>query len=380
MKVKKYRASTMPEAMKLIRSDLGNEAIILNSRVIQSKGFFGFLKKRSIEVIAALDEMSPEQVQQPVNIRKEAAAVMETQENKETKQETEELRKEILALKELLLDTAKQMEKEEPVQPAPIQYLEQLLCQQEINKQFIAEITAAAFEWYKANDLVNTEREILLWAKEYMAEKIAHMPFSGMSHEKKFITVVGPTGVGKTTTLAKMAADAILTYKKKIAFITTDTYRIAAIEQLKTYANILKAPLEVCYNREDFQLAVNKLRDYDAVFIDTAGRNFRNPAYVADLKRLIDFNNEMETFLVLSLTTKQMDMEEVLEQFKAVDIDKLILTKADETSVYGAIFNLLYSWKKPVAYITNGQNVPDDIVVATAERIVDQLLGVNEHE
>ena len=169
------------------------------------------------------------------------------------------------------------------------------------------------------------------------------MPFGGVSFTKKYINVVGPTGVGKTTTLAKIAAECILKYKKRVAFITTDTYRIAAIEQLKTYANILNVPLEVCYNLNDFQQATRQFESYDMVFIDTAGRNFRNQKYVEDLRNIIDYNQDMETFLVLSLTAKQIDMEDIYKQFSLISIDKMIFTKADETSTYGAMFNIIYS-------------------------------------
>ncbi len=324
MKVKKYRASTMPEAMKRIRSELGNNAIILNSRVIQTNGFLGFFKKRSIEVIAALDDKPTERVgQMAVNKRKDKetpVATFHTQvenhsDNKE-EQETEKLRREISELKKLVSNAVERDDKKEPSLPAPIQNLRQLLLKQEIAENVVETIVNASLNWWQESEDEKIEADVLIWAKEYMIKKISHLPFSGISFTKKFITVVGPTGVGKTTTLAKMAADCILKYKKKIAFITTDTYRIAAIDQLKTYANILNVPIEVCYNMEDFQQAVEKFENYDLVFIDTAGRNFRNPVYVADLKKIIDFNKEMETFLVLSLTSKQIDMEEIYHQFE----------------------------------------------------------------
>ncbi|WML50512.1 hypothetical protein RCG23_04140 [Neobacillus sp. PS3-34] len=184
------------------------------------------------------------------------------------------------------------------------------------------------------------------------------------------------TGVGKTTTLAKIAADCVIKYKKKVAFITTDTYRIGAIEQLKTYAKILNVPLEVCYNIDDFKEASQKFEDYDIVLIDTAGRNFRNKQYVEDLQKIIDFNKDMETFLVLSLTAKQKDMEQIYRQFSIVNINKLIFTKADETSVYGPMINMIKDHQIGVSYVTNGQNVPDDMTSANPEVLINLLLGV----
>ena len=248
---------------------------------------------------------------------------------------------------------------------------------QGIHQEMIVEVIKVTLERWYSNGAKSSLEDVYQWAREYLIQQISHLPFGGITFTKKYVNVVGPTGVGKTTTLAKMAADCILKYNKKVAFITTDTYRIAAIEQLKTYANILNVPIEVCYNLDDFQKATILFKSYDLVFIDTAGRNFRNRKYVEDLKNIIDYKQEMETFLVLSLTSKQIDMEEILQQFSTITIDKLIFTKSDETSTYGAMFNIIYSGQKAAAYITNGQNVPEDMVVASPENIVNRIIGVD---
>jgi flagellar biosynthesis protein FlhF len=203
---------------------------------------------------------------------------------------------------------------------------------------------------------------------------MVHLAFVGISYQKKYINVVGPTGVGKTTTLAKLAAESMLKNQKKIAFITTDTYRIAAIEQIKTYAKILNAPLEVCYSLEDFQKAKEKFKEMDMVFIDTAGRNFRNRELVSDLEKLIDFTEEVETFLVLSVTSKLNDMLEIYDNFSSIQIDKIIFTKLDETNLRGSMYDFILSADKGVAYMTNGQNVPDDILMATARLTAEEIL------
>lgn len=202
--------------------------------------------------------------------------------------------------------------------------------------------------------------------------------FGEISLAKKYINVIVPTGVGKTTTLAKIAANIILRQQKSVGFITTDTYRIGAIEQLKTYANILDVPLEVCYSLEDFEHATKKLEECDVILIDTAGRNFRNKKYVEDLMQVVDYKREMETLLVLSMTAKQDDLEEIYQQFSAIKIDAFVFTKLDETSSYGAMINLIVACKKGAAYITTGQNVPDDIVPATPEELVNKLFEVVE--
>ena len=172
----------------------------------------------------------------------------------------------------------------------------------------------------------------------------------------------------------------MLKQNKRVAFITTDTYRIAAIDQLKTYAKILNVPIEVAYNLEDFQKAIERFSHYDIVFIDTAGRNFRNADYVKDLQSIIDFSVDMETYLVLSLSSKQKDMEEIYSQFSMIPIKQVIFTKADETSTYGAMVNFMIKNEIGAAYVTNGQNVPDDIEMATPQLLVEMVLGEKTYE
>jgi flagellar biosynthesis protein FlhF len=385
VKVKKYRAPSMNEAMKLIRKELGNDAIILNSRVIQTDGFLGFFKKRSIEVVAALDTKPTETAHPILKEYQKGMDISAPKLNSTFKttivqkdaSESEELMKEISQLKSLLRKVKVENENSEIPLPEPVQELKQLLIKQGIHKEILVEVIKMSLEQWYSNGGKPTKEDVFQWAREYLMKQISHLPFGGITFTRKYINVVGPTGVGKTTTLAKIAADCILQYNKRIAFITTDTYRIAAIEQLKTYANILNVPIEVCYNLDDFKKAMVLFESYDLVFIDTAGRNFRNRKYVEDLKNIIDFKQHMETFLVLSLTSKQIDMEEIFQQFSTITIDKLIFTKSDETSTFGAMFNMIYFGQKAAAYMTNGQNVPEDMVVASPQNIVNRIIGVD---
>ncbi|MDE3838535.1 flagellar biosynthesis protein FlhF [Bacillus methanolicus] len=394
MKVKKYVASTMTEAMKLIRAELGNDAVILNSKVVHTGGFLGFFKKKNIEVIAAVDPIPKDEAipivkQKTKNIPKEKEYQFEKQQDiyPENKLEstfhnlrTSELIKEISEIKALLKKGHSTFNESGIPLPGPLHEASLLMEKQEINKQIQAAVLEELIEkWYLTGARASID-EVLSWLKSYICNRIANLTFGGVHFAKQYVNVVGPTGVGKTTTLAKIAADCVLTHKKKAAFITTDTYRIAAIDQLKTYAQLLNVPLEVCYNMEDFQKAANQFADYDIVFIDTAGRNFRNPDYVNDLKKTIDFDRDMETYLVLSLTSKQKDMEEIIEQFSLISIDKLIFTKADETSSYGAMLNVIDKYRIGAAYLTNGQNVPDDILVANPSVITNLLFGVETDE
>ncbi|EWG11974.1 flagellar biosynthesis protein FlhF [Cytobacillus firmus] len=379
MKVKKFMAASMPDAMKQIRAELGKDAVIINSRVVYTGGVLGFFKKRNIEIMAAAD--SNKEIEQKPAVKPAAipAASNHFKGNTEDSQfpgsgTSDELIREISSLKQMMSSLAggKQIS---TVYPEAIRKVMQLLNEQEIDKSIQDQVLQVLLEkWYLGGAKAKAA-EVEAWMQEELIKQIEDIPFCGISFTKKYINVAGPTGVGKTTTLAKMAAECVIKHKKKAAFITADTYRIAAIDQLKTYAGILDIPLEVCYTIDDFRQAAEKLKEYDLVLIDTAGRNFRNRKYVEDLKNVIDFEQEMETFLVLSLTAKQKDMEDIFNQFSIIDIDKLIFTKADETSTYGAMYNIIHKYKKGTAYITNGQDVPDDILTAGPVDIVKQLMG-----
>lgn len=198
---------------------------------------------------------------------------------------------------------------------------------------------------------------------------------SGIEEGTRIVYIAGPTGVGKTTTIAKLAADQIFRARKKVGFITADTYRISAVEQLRTYASILNVPLEVVQSPGDVQRAMQRLGDCDLILMDTAGRNYLNEIFVAELHSLLAPSDVSEMFLVLSLTSKTQDMKKITEQFSKYGLDKVIFTKLDETESVGPIYNLLNDYPLKVSYITNGQNVPDDLLQADRELLVDILLG-----
>ncbi|MBB6175778.1 flagellar biosynthesis protein FlhF [Anoxybacillus eryuanensis] len=363
--MKKFVASSMPEAMKMIRAELGNDAVILNSKVVHKKGFLGLFARKNIEVIAAVD---PKPATPPVQKIKE-----------KRKERTEPMRDEQL-LKEIheLKATIHQLSHGGELYPTPLKMIDGHLIDQEISDDVRAMFMSTLLQrWYTSGANASYE-EVKQWLHEEIVHALSSLSFGGMSFQKKFVNVVGPTGVGKTTTLAKMAADCVIKHRKKAAFITTDTYRIAAIDQLKTYAKILNVPLEVCYNLDDFRQAKEKLASYDIIFIDTAGRNFRNAQYVNDLKEMIDFNEEMETFLVLSLTAKWRDMKDIYTQFSIIPIHKFIFTKVDETSRHGAMLNMMIQCGIGAAYMTHGQNVPDDIVEATPQLVANMVTGVEQ--
>ena len=385
MKVKKYTTSSMTEAMKYIREELGGDAVILSSKPVYTGGFLGMFRKRSIEVIAAIDPTpEPSQMVVKQKVKKEAvpqSITADPNSSKSDKKEIEEnhLLKEIANLKGMIADLRS-------TAVLDIQYPELLeqahsfLIEQDVETTIRAQIMAPLLEKWRAAKQDVSGVEVQEWLRDSILTLLEWISKEEMGFNKKYINIVGPTGVGKTTTLAKVAAETMLNQRKKVAFITTDTYRIAAIDQLKTYAKILNVPIEVAYNLEDFKRAADRFSHYDIVFIDTAGRNFRNEQYVKDLGNIIDFSNELETYLVLSLTSKQTDMDAIYRQFSTIPIKQVIFTKADETATYGSMINFIQRNQIAPFYITNGQNVPDDIVRATPTNIVNTILGAYNND
>ncbi|MBR2564707.1 MAG: flagellar biosynthesis protein FlhF [Paenibacillus sp.] len=197
----------------------------------------------------------------------------------------------------------------------------------------------------------------------------------GILPSTRIVYVAGPTGVGKTTTIAKLAAEQMFKNQRKVGFITSDTYRISAVEQLRTYASILNVPLEVVQSPGDTQRAISRLAHCDLIFMDTAGRNYRNELLVSELQSLLADVENSETFLVMSMTAKSADMIQITDHFSKYGLDKVIFTKMDETGTYGSLFNLLHRFPLKLAYVTNGQNVPDDLLKPDAEWLSKVLLG-----
>ncbi|WP_017185289.1 flagellar biosynthesis protein FlhF [Alkalibacillus haloalkaliphilus] len=373
MKVKKYTAPTMPEVMKKVRKELGNQAVILNTREKRSKGFLGFLKKKNIEVVAAVDP-NPIYNKQTTQTKGEISLYQEphtrTENTTKSKEYDSDLLEEIRDLKEQL--TLKQETKTQ--YPKVIEEVNNYLQGQGVSQSVIDElIDPLLAEYYSNGQQGDTTIYYELLQKQITTKMEAAATQSNSSAKRIFL--FGPTGVGKTTTLAKLAADASINQNKDVALITLDTYRIAAVEQLKTYAKILNLPVEVAYNKEDFEQAKENFSHKDLIFVDTAGRNFRNSEFIEQIDELIDFNDEDELYCVLSLTSKEQDMIDIYNNFKELPINQVIFTKVDETNHYGPILNLWDRYKFKVRYITTGQDVPDDIEKASPNRIAQLIVG-----
>lgn len=376
----------MPEAMKKIRNELGKDAVILNSKVVNKGGVLGFFMKKNIEVIAAVDTEPSRPVSTSQKPKPKSSNLVEKpspfpdrpvsrQQVKDLGQSGDaEVKKEIQHLKKLLSDIGPDLITSEQFFPDPLKKVQDVMLDQEVDKKVVRHVMTSLYEKWVVNNKLADQDLLVQWAADILSEHLGPIPFGELAYDKQYVNVIGPTGVGKTTTLAKIAARCVINDKKQVAFITTDTYRIAAIEQLKTYAAILGIPVEVAYNMDDFKEAKEKFKHKDVVFIDTAGRNYRNSEYVNELKSVLDFNHDTETFLVLSLTSKLRDMKAIYDQFNMIDINKFIFTKADETTSFGSILTMVTEYDTGVAYITNGQNVPDDILPGSIDTIIEKLL------
>lgn len=214
------------------------------------------------------------------------------------------------------------------------------------------------------------QRMILKLGKPYVMEENERKP--------KVIFFVGPTGVGKTTTIAKIASSFRVEHKKKVALLTADTYRIAAAEQLRTYANILEVPFRVVYTAREITTSIEDFREYDYILVDTTGHSPNNEAQcesMSDLISSVDNNAAKEVFLVLSASTKYGDLMKIADTYKEIADYKLIFTKLDETATLGNIYNLKLYTGATLSYVTCGQNVPDDIEYFNPQSTVKQLLG-----
>lgn len=258
--------------------------------------------------------------------------------------------------------------------PEALEEIKDLLLKQEIAMELIEQWIEPVYESWNQSNKTISDQEMKQAVMNQVSTFLESVIGEGIRSTTKIVYVAGPTGVGKTTTIAKLAADQIFRERKQVGFITADTYRISAIEQLRTYATILNVPLEVVQSPGDMHRALNALSTCDLIFMDTAGRNYLNELFVAELHSLFNLTEHSETYLVLSLTSKTKDMQKITEHFSKYGLQKVIFTKLDETESVGPLYNLLNEYPLKVSYITNGQNVPDDILPVDDKLMLQMLM------
>lgn len=408
MIVKKYTGSSETEAVMKAKEDLGSNAVVLNVRSMKQRGFAKLFKKDFIEITAALEERDFEQnvnSKRPTFTQARDEAVQKQSSRIDLraddtggipevpKHQAETIEHKLDSLHDMLRNQivkeeeapreAQEKAPENPVRENTANFKSLKLIYNKLIENEVDEKYANAI----INDIESSLKKesnldsILASVYQKIILKLGEPEGIENNGRRKVVFFVGPTGVGKTTTIAKLASDVKLRQNSKVAMITADTYRIAAVEQLNTYASILDVPVSVIYSSGEITEALEDLSDYEIIFIDTAGRSHKNEEQRNELLEMIEnVRNSFEdaevlVFLVLSVTTKYRDIISICDAYKDLKGYRLLFTKIDETNSLGNILNIKLYTQEPLSYMTYGQNVPDDIERADIQKLAKSLLG-----
>ena len=437
MLVKTFQAASMPEALRLVKAELGPDAMILSTKKERTGGFLGFFSKQVYRVTAAIDPVRKPAPATPPKVYREAPPRERTareemessmlaplaRELKDLREKVESLtrreeelhaetktvegtadpalqdsginlknipRSDLEEIKKLLLATlaksqggdAKDIQWPALVDEMPLEVqsgadllpedspLSRELAYSGVSTDLIRKIvdTLNALPLQGSNQTV----------KGRLGETLGRLiKFAGTLKLKKnsprILALVGPTGVGKTTTTAKLAAMYALNKGNKVALITMDIFRVGAVEQLKTYSRIMGIPLEVASTPKELEKAVEKHSACDLIFIDTAGRSHKDKEKLDEMKNFLENRFQLEVYLCLSATTKDRELEEILNRFRIFQVSKVVFTKIDECESFGNMVNLLMKDNLQIAYFTTGQRVPEDIEIATPAKLADMI-------
>lgn len=389
MQIKRFEAASTQEAFLKIKNELGPDAVVLSTRKLRSG------RVPLFEVTAALDERPEGRREKPLALPAGAPQAAPARGDDETLAST--LRRDVEEIKTRLAETAmrpfpygefmemKEMldtffdtmgfQRKEKLSGALLKIYHQMVSIG-VSRSRAFLLVSTLNRSLTAGELQN-EEGLCRVAEKLLARSIGLS--YGSAERKRICAFVGPTGAGKTTTLAKIAARSALEEKLKVGLITTDTYRIAAVEQLKTYARIMEIPIEVVSDKTAFRRALAKLSDRDLVLVDTPGKSSVEPGYIEKLRDLFQIENPVETNLLLPLTSSQDNLAENLARFKPIGYQSIIFTKLDESRHFGMIYNVIDQERKPVSYVTNGQNVPQDIEKIDAGRLAKIIMTRTLH-
>jgi len=413
-----FKAATIQAAMLQVKSELGIDAVILHTKKYHKGGFLGYKGKEVVELTAAVDDVprkaSPEKEnrnfavketnqadrvfsQDPIVPRNivtqyksignlDRMSASETVPNTKLQKDigrnmlpstvNDDLQEQKIKQLEAELSQIKMMLKQtmsDPINSSQFVSVPEILAEHEVADTIIHDILKGISE---KQILQNKDAPEVL---EHLTTYFDHIMHSGNDiiikpQKTKIIALIGATGVGKTTTLAKLAARFVLEKELNVALITADTYRISAVEQLKTYSDIIGLTLETVYSPIDLKAAIDKHRDKQLILIDTAGRSQHNDFQLNELRELLAVDPNIEKHLVLSATTKYKDAVDIIRKFSLCAPDRVLFTKVDETSSIGTVVNLIHEYPITLSYFTNGQSVPDDIIAASSRGLAELLL------
>jgi len=370
MKVKRYIGKNAHEAIQKVKSELGNEAIILNTRYIPKKGWLKWFTKPLVEVVAALDELSL--TDKRTTLSQTELSLLQARLASPAALDRLESRVDAMSemIKNLIDSSVLGNKMNSFASNEHSTYYKQLIkseVQEDISKMLIE----------RASELSSDGNASFDVSLEKLIKQILGKPqqIAAPADSRKVILFVGPTGVGKTTTLAKLAAMLALQQKKRVGLVTADTYRIAAADQLRIYSDILGIPLIVIYAPKEIKGALSVYTDKDVVLIDTAGRSLNDKIQQKEIEELISLSAPDEVYVAIASNTSCVGYMNVINNYKFITNYKFIFTKMDEANTYGIILNCCCMAGKPISYMTTGQNVPDDIELIDPDKISNQLMG-----
>ena len=426
MQVKIFEAPDMATGLRQVRKELGPDALILSTRTIKD-GKMGLLGKKYLEITAAVDHQFEQpssdtdnsaaivdaakayalNSKEPSSVSSQSGQMQEHVEELESKVKQKDLtftlepknkgnlEQEFTELKEMVQNLAGQISKighteAETVEPAGNRIIskleqklrngkgnseiEEILLDNGVNNDTAKVISTFASEHF-TEDEEHDKEKLYSFLQETVAEILTVEKFDFVSeNQQRRIALIGPTGVGKTTTIAKIAAKYLAQKSNSIAFITIDTYRIAAVEQLKVYGEIMRLPVEVVLTPQQLKEALEKHHDKELILIDTAGRSPRDSFSIEELETFFTAELNIENHLVLSATTRDNELIETLKNFGKLPLKSTIFTKIDECVDLGVILNIQAQNSSPLTYITNGQRVPEDIVEADNNQLAQLII------